>query len=137
MSEAMKAGFYIEAIAIQESILSDRLLSRLHGAYDVPIQLTDKKGRKRDWGFCQLIEKLGSTAGSEAKPEDYSVLVADLHRFRDGRNRTIHSLAKSMPGSPTEPVEDFIERAKATADLGKTLVTRLKEWKGPKNTANP
>ncbi len=51
---AQKDGFYIEVASIVESILSDRLLSYLHGAHKFPLR--NKKGW--NWSFKKLLDEV-------------------------------------------------------------------------------
>ena len=44
ISSAMEEGYYTEAAALIESILSDRILSHLHGAHQFPLRT--RKGRE-------------------------------------------------------------------------------------------
>jgi len=83
MSAAIKQGFYLEAITIKESIITDGLLS--FAVQSKRLQVTSDK-------ICaQPLSKLIKLA----KPYfDSDTKVVNLEKFRDNRNYCLHSLVK-------------------------------------------
>jgi len=112
-------GFHFEAIAIEESIMSNRLKSFLY--------VTDTKTQRDVNGgtfisFGTLIKRLGKQA--ESFPD-----VASLDDWRKRRNRALHALAQSLPGKrPEMDVKAFLEEAKATAVDGARLARQISNW---------
>ena len=90
MNLAMKKGFYLEAIAIQESVISDRLLSFAIRSN----KLVVSHERLYTISFSKLI-KIAAPHFENEK------LVDDLHVFRLERNNCLHGFVKSFPGKPT------------------------------------
>ena len=121
--------FPIEAISIEESILSDRLRSAVlallpakantktfSGILEVDY---DKKTHAVAHGFEDLGAALAKKGGFEA-----------LDDWRKGRNLFIHGLARSSrPGQPTEIGSDvFYSEGLAIARKGLELVRIVEAW---------
>lgn len=126
IQEAMKAGFYLEAITITESMISDRLLAS--GEYLMG------EGRDARAGLAKLLnkhlknEKLCTAPGlASAKGK---TLFEQLDRWREERNELIHGVAKCLPGfeNELETTMDLMERARAQAAEGLRLFRKLDDW---------
>ena len=117
MNLAIKSGYYLEAITIQESIISDRLLSFL-----IRSNLLDISPEKlHSISFSRLIKI--------AEPYlDNLNLIEDLHAFRKMRNNCIHGFVKSFPNKPTPEVKDFMALASKTAKMGKQITREIDNW---------
>jgi len=118
MTAAIKQGFYLEAITIQESIITDRLLS-----FVVQSKLLQISSDKM---YAQSLSKLIKLA----KPyfESDTILV-NLEKFRKNRNYCMHSFVKSFPGKPTITVKDFEALSKKTAKEGKKVTREIDTWR--------
>lgn len=108
---AIDKGFFIEAIAIQEAIMSDRLRSHLEYKKSLP---------KRDV-FCDLIKawkKLGKNqiTLSIALPE-----LIDL--WRSQRNNAIHGFVSNESN-----VDVILKNAEIAAKTGLILTRALCNW---------
>lgn len=118
MKDAHEAGYYIEAAAIAESIISDRI-------HSVLLAKGEKLPVAKDGfpNFATLIKAVGRHLhGTEG------FTVEELDGFRENRNTAIHQVAKSQPGDPTLPIEDFLEKAKVAASDGTRLARKIVEW---------
>lgn len=130
MNNAIKLGFYLEAITIQESIISDRLLSFVIGKNIV--RISENEIHKSEVNFSNLL-KLTKEFMSEHK-----TLPDELELFRKDRNTCVHLLVKSFPGKPTIDVLNFNSLAKETSVKGKRLTRKVLEWhKTEKKKINP
>lgn len=118
MKRAMEAGFFLEAVMVAESVISDRLHSVCWRAEDASYKPTKKP---KHVGLGTLIQR-ARNAGLDA------VDVAQLDEWREARNRVAHALARSVPGTPTMPVDDFQALAKTTAEDGIKLANKTKQW---------
>ena len=117
INESINAGFYLEAVTLSESIISDRLLSFVkHHNKSVNVRTT----------FKQLIDY--SKKYSKSKVKNSLDLFGDIDIWRIERNICIHSVSKSEPGTVTIAVEEFIELAKHSAINGKKLARLVCEW---------
>jgi hypothetical protein len=117
---AQEAGFYLEAIAIQESILSDRITSYLAYCGLLP--------KNKNPGLWELLEAWKRDPAS-AKGEEFSDLRNAINDvWRGMRNDAIHGLVKSAPGTPTQDVDDFLSAAKCAAKLGEKLAREVSNW---------
>lgn len=112
--------FYIESAAIMESIISDRLLSYLHGAHGHPPR--NKNGTHHS--FNNLIQALAK----HHQEQDIVDFCQELHDWRDSRNKAIHSIVMSDPGNPTENVDTFLAKAEKCHEKGKKLTRQVENW---------
>ena len=53
---------------------------------------------------------------------------AAVDKWRIERNAIVHSLTKSVPGSPTAPLLPFIQRAQIAVDDGVILAKAVSKW---------
>ncbi len=127
INHATKSGFYLEAAAIQESIIFDRLLAYLHRTCDFPLMTA----RNRHHSLSDLIKQLRKTVMASQNAEMLE-LASELDTWRETRNRTIHSIVRSAPGTPTQAVDDFLARAKACAVSGAKLARRVSRLRSGK-----
>lgn len=118
MKEAHEAGYYIEAAAVAESIIADRLCSVLVARGE-----TFKLGKDGHPTLGALIGGVGTHLdGTEG------FTVDQLRAFQNARNMAIHQVAKSQPGDPTVPIEEFLSKAEEAASDGKRLARKIVEW---------
>ena len=116
MKAAIKAGFFLEAVMIQESIIADRLLSVLvKGGH-----FTDRE-LHRPPTLATLVKK--SSELSTPFPR-----LRELDEWRLRRNEVAHAIAKSLPGMPTIASNQFRRMAKTTAAEGESICKDLKKW---------
>ena len=114
MGEAIKERFYLEAVMIAESIISDRLLS-------VTARKQVAAPATKHVGLATLINR----AKRVGLPAD---LATELDGWRDARNQVAHAVAKSSPGELPMSVSGFCELAAKTARDGEQLVVKVKHW---------
>lgn len=121
---AQENGFYLEAIAIQESIISDRLISYLHSKQEITFLTNDKNFP----GFSKLIKKWHSEFPSGLSSGNYSNLIEAVDQWRLSRNQIIHAIVKSKPGQPTQSVDLFLQQAKEAAKAGENIAKEICNW---------
>lgn len=112
---AQVQGFYVEVVAIQEAIVSDRLKSHL-----AHHQVLPSKRRPSLNDLINAWKKLNSSKDSGVNSED---LPERLNRWREQRNQTVHGLVSS-----DATLEQFLEESKAAAELGTELTKELCSW---------
>ena len=119
IKSAMDAGYYLESVALCESIISDRLISYIEGV--------SGKSVKLDKPFSHLIKEWKRTSGSVSwgTCED---LPDAVDAWREKRNEVVHGLVKSKPGTSTQPVESFLDMAKKAAEEGCSLAKAVCAW---------
>jgi hypothetical protein len=121
---ATEAGFYLEAIAIQESMIFDRLRSFVEHFSD--IEIMDKTP------YSTLILHLEAVLNKDAKKErrwnNDKELIERLKKWGDRRNRAVHRIVRSKPGTPTQPIDEFLIKAQETAEQGAKLAREVSEW---------
>lgn len=119
MKKAIEEKFYLEAITIQESIITDRLLNFV---------ITNNIKNISEDELHKPIAFLNKLI-SHCKPffEDKN-LYEELNEFRFSRNNCIHAMVKSYPGNPTQKVSEFQKLAKETSINGKVLTRKVEAW---------
>lgn len=113
---AITAGFFLEAVSIEESIISDRIWSHVHG----------ESGGKRRWKDHETT--LGALIREWRSHGPPSELLAAVDGWRSARNRAMHGAAKSQATTPTPTVEDFLKDAKRTAKDGRRVMRQVMGW---------
>ncbi|MBK1646676.1 hypothetical protein CKO25_18940 [Thiocapsa imhoffii] len=118
--QAQESGFYLEAIVIEESIIADRLTSYLSAVGLLP--------NKHYPGLFDLVKawKADQVQAVDKSHGDLKAAIGD--EWRASRNRAVHAIVKSAPGTATPPVEDFLAEAQAAAELGATLARAVDRW---------
>jgi len=114
IKDAIGKGFYFEAVALCESIMSDRLLSFVKGDSDAKVSVRT--------GFGELISKTRNLQPA------LSALWDELDEWRKSRNTVVHGFAKSEPTEPTTEVAVALASAEKTAREGVTLTTKVCGW---------
>lgn len=121
---AQREKFYLEAIAIEESIISDRLLSFLVGVG----RMQRPAENARYPGFGQLISEWRKAVPTPIEAGEYDDLQSAVDRWRVERNVSLHGIVKSRPGDPTMQIEEFLEKSGNAAKEGSVLARLVQKW---------
>jgi hypothetical protein len=119
IKSAMEAGYYLESVALCESIISDRLISHVQG-------VSGKKESLRTT-FKQIIQDWKDVSGPVSWGK-YSDLPSAVDAWRRNRNTVVHGMVKSEPGKPTQSPDSFLEMAKESAEEGRSLAKAVCAW---------
>ncbi len=115
-NRAVAAGFYIEAVSIVDSLLSDRLESRLackHGQHEIKRQ------------FSTVGKLATELKGKKANEPDHArELYSDINQWASQRNKVVHQLVK-LEEKETPSWNARYERARETAIRGLALFRKL------------
>ncbi len=120
MSAAIEARFPLEAVAIAESLLSDRLLSFAngHGAGFEADKITLRQVTPKVAKICR-----------ETKDAEGQALAHAADQWAVERNKVLHQIAKSGQGDgPPIAADSFLESAMEVAVRGVELVKGVKAW---------
>lgn len=126
IKSAQENLFFLEAITIQESIISDRIISFLSHS-------TEANQRRRD-NSCQylslykLIERWRAEFPNTIKSGKYQDLINALNEWRLARNETIHAIVKSNPADISQDIDLFLKKAKETAEEGEQIAREICNW---------
>lgn len=122
INTALEKGCPLQAITIEESILTDRISSTLNARRDTKTPFSTLNGALREW------EK--QTKGGESLfNKEMTVLLPQLEAWWKERNALLHGIAKSPCGEgPTIPAEEFMARAEKAAKEGLDLARRVARW---------
>lgn len=119
MKKAIEGKFYIEAITIQESIITDRLLNFV-------IRNNIKKISEEElYKSIAYLNKLIEYCKPYFEDEN---LYNELNDFRFSRNNCVHAMVKSYPGNPTQKVSEFQKLARETSFSGRILTRKVDAW---------
>jgi hypothetical protein len=110
ISKAVSGKYYLEAITLQESIISDRLAMYLH-----------HQGKKSDSKTLnQLI--------IDVQDHHKKTLFEKVDLWRKKRNKAVHGLVRSSPFESQIGIIAFDKLAKETAIEGQLLVSEITSW---------
>ena len=116
-NEAMSAGFYLEAITIVDSVITDRI-----EAYTQHLMHFNETH--------QQVERLGNalTALNIARQErqiadddEYKATRNAVIEFNKGRNKAVHNFVILTNANAEMSVDDRINQAKDTAEYGREV----------------
>lgn len=117
LDESLEEGWLLEAISLEESIISDRLLSAL-------LSLTDKNSARKN--FNELINHTKEAFVANGGDPEAS-LFDQLHQWRQDRNECVHAFCKLDDYAYSESsAEIFSEMMWETAKKGRELVDLVK-----------
>ena len=118
IKEAQLQEFYLEAITIEESIISDRLSSYFRKVLKTDKQPNSLKGMQDLW--------------KKYHPEviitgDFDDLVTASDQWREGRNKAIHAIVHSHR-HPEQSIELFLSNSQEVAAKGEILALAVSQW---------
>jgi len=117
IKESIAGKFPVEAIALEESIISDRLRSLLLAA--VPVLMKRKA--------CDVGSLISYAQLYIAPREDK--LLSDLYDWIKKRNNAIHGIVSTRNGGgATFSASRFVSNAMAVAKKGESLAHQLSDW---------
>jgi hypothetical protein len=110
INKAIEQEYYLEAIALEESCISDRLSLVLY-----------VKGRKAETkSFAKITDHC-----SDLLPKNLKV---EIDLWRKDRNKSIHNLVRSSPLEELIQLDKLDEFSASTAKHGVDLLTKVNEW---------
>jgi hypothetical protein len=121
IDSAMAGGFFFEVVTICESIISDRLLSFVRG-------VTQANDIGTNTNFSQLIRLWRENVQIQSPESSLEELIDRVDRWRKERNKMVHGFVKSLPGTATMPVNQFLADAQKAADEGMKLARMVSAW---------
>lgn len=132
IERAMEDAFFLEAIAIEESIIADRLASYLRA---VGCQVNDRRPSLErlleTWrGFepNRSYELRRRTPHGLATERVYDDLAADVDAWRARIDDALHTFVAPPRDVPTPRVEQFLEKLRRDATAGRTLCDAVIGW---------
>ncbi len=119
INKAIDAGFFLEAITIEESIIVDRLY-----------RFCKDNGLTKSASLATLgtVETFLKKLPADIQQIEQIDFLEELDSFRQKRNTCLHQIAKSDPGEPTMPFDEFIDLAGSTAIEGRVLMKKISNW---------
>lgn len=116
MDKALEDGWLMEAVTIQESIISGRLLAVL-ARRGIEVQAKDP--------FSSLIDRFHKFFANE--DSSVSSVCQRLHEWRKQRNHVLHSVCRNIEDPyDVNSVDKFEDLLIATARDGRVLVNEVR-----------
>ncbi|MBK9169300.1 MAG: hypothetical protein IPM24_17810 [Bryobacterales bacterium] len=123
IKKARGSGFYLEAVTLEESIITDRLISFLVFAGEIQSGAQVEK-----LNFGKLIQLWQKRVPEPIPVPDFPDLRLAIANWRKHRNRVVHGMVKSIPGDGHRDVIDFLKEAQFVAFQGQALARFLSDW---------
>lgn len=118
LDEALLEGWLLEAISLEESIITDRLLSILQSKGET-VSSKENLGR-----LIGQVKMLMTVSGATVEGD----LFHELDQWRDARNECVHGFCKLDDHAYADnSAEIFSERMWETAKKGRELVDLVKQ----------
>ncbi|WP_434978719.1 hypothetical protein [Daejeonia sp. YH14] len=105
---AIKAGYFLEATTLMESLLANRLESRISELTKSDVEMNTLKL------LCKQVKRSGE------KDEIIIKILEEINKWANQRNEVIHEAAKISKGQKKK-WENFLEDAEQTAKSGRKL----------------
>lgn len=132
INDALKCKCHLQAIAVEESILADRLASALYFGEKATAGLPDRDTLGmilRKWkDGCDKRKRGAEFVARRRKRMDdcFGEQHDRLLSWWKARNELLHGIVKSFPGtSPIHTPEQFLEKAQTAAEEGYKLVREI------------
>lgn len=124
INQSIEQGFFLEAVAIEESIIFDRLRSFLvfYEGGDIDNTVPLKKIVRRWQDALNRMVKEDRSFSFDGQ------LASDTLAWVDNRNAVIHTIVRSKPGEPTREITEFLIHAEQTAKSGKLIARAISDW---------
>lgn len=125
IKRSIAMGFYLEAVTLEESIISDRLTSYFQktGVLGLDSKRFVSLGRLIDY----LKQHEPEPIRDPLKEPRFENLQQSLDDWRDKRNHVVHGIVKSS-GESLDDVENFLAEAKEIAVEGELIALSLNNW---------
>jgi len=120
---AQAHGFYLEAVTLEESIIADSLISFL-----VCVGAVQPDARLARQSFGQLVQQWMAVVPEPIPTKHFPDLRTAVDAWRKRRNKVVHGMVKSVPGTAHDDVLNFLEEAKVVALEGDALAQALSDW---------
>lgn len=116
-NEAMSAGFYLEAITIVDSVITDRI-----EAYTQHLMHFEEKHQPvESLGMAIQALNLARQDKQIATDAEYKAIRKAVTKFYEGRNKAVHNFVILTNANAEMSVDDRINQAKDTAENGREV----------------
>ena len=116
-NEAMSAGFYLEAITIVDSVITDRI-----EAYTLHLMhFDDKHQQVESLGNAMAALNIARQDRQITDDAEYKAVRKAVTKFYEGRNQAVHNFVILNNANAQMSVEDRIKQAKGIAEFGREV----------------
>lgn len=116
-------GYYLEAVTLEESIISDRISS-----YLVIVGEAESDSKLERESFAKLITRWRGCVPKSIVDDHFCDLQISVDEWRNRRNKIVHGIVKSHPGAAPPDVLDFKREAELAARQGERLAKSVCNW---------
>lgn len=121
--KAIGTGHFAEAVAREESIISDRLLSYL--CYMRVLKQEDSQNQAKK--LNELIQRWKKSVPEPIQDRFFDDLQTATDDWRKKRNK-VHGMVKSLPGQDHQDPLEFKKEEKQVALDGERLAKSIQNW---------
>ena len=116
-NEAMSAGFYLEAITLVDSVITDRI-----EAYTQHLMHYEEK-HQQVTSLANAMAAMDIAREERQIPKDaeYKNLRAAVSKFYEGRNKAVHNFAILSNANAEQTADDRLKEAQRTAEFGRDV----------------
>ena len=127
IKQAQENGFFLEAITIQESIISDRLISFLSrpGADNT---YTQQRENQSFFSFSKLIRCWRAEVPVPIQIDGFTDLIYAVDVWRESRNGAVHAIVKFDHTDEAQTIDTFLQAAMKVAIEGEQLARAVSKW---------
>jgi hypothetical protein len=127
IKDARRQKFFLEAITIQESIISDRLLSVLEKTWEVQLRPNTKKlvGQVIERWYSESKKRFSA---DEASLVELTALHSRIDSWRSLRNDAVHGIVKSTVARLDDHIDAFLHTASQAAEEGEKIARAIDRW---------
>ena len=123
IKQSIACGYYLEAVTLEESIISDRLIS-----YLVRVGAAKSDSKLQTQPLARLIKEWKNHVPEAICDSFCHDLQSEIDEWRVRRNEVVHSMVKSIPGTEHHDVLNFKKEAELVALKGERLAKSLCNW---------
>ncbi len=121
--QSIGCGYYLEAITLEESIISDRLIS-----YLVRVGAVKPDAKLQTQPLARLIKEWKNHVPEAICDSFCHDLQSEIDEWRVHRNEVVHGMVKSIPGTDHKDILNFKKEAELVALKGERLAKSLCNW---------
>lgn len=121
---AIRQGFFLEAVTIEESIVSDRMLSFLEKSCGVVLGGHSLNNTSKEW-LKHAKERFSADSDEGRNAQD---LFTQLNAWREHRNKVVHGIVKSRVARLDDHIDNFLDGAAAAAVEGENIARAIDRW---------
>ena len=123
ISTSISGRYFFEAVTIEESIITDRILS-----YFKNNSSETKFKSLQNESFHKIVSALKEEIKDPISTKKIKNLQEEIDQWRMDRNKIIHNIVRDKSYTGDSTIEDFIKSAEGCAKKGLILARAISDW---------